>query len=420
MIDMHFDPEFHDLLVSLNLASALQNSSFKVLNNEACAVCDENTPGNFILLPGGDAASALLMAWIIRKCTAYPRVLFVPGEILEKYAEQFAQIGRGWVKPVDGLLQEAGDARNWLGMIALIHAGSTPVQCPETDIIRLLAGQLMDKARVIFDEAVGITEPCRTVAVLESEVIENNLVLRWHGMSEPNHDLPAELIQQFREDDPTVCGIPTLMSDNERFHLYYVARCLLPLQSKPVRFVEIGSFAGGSFYLICKALQRLELAFQGIAVEPFEGDNLAKVMSFFQDNAIHLPMFSHEAVSRLKLLFDTARLPELILIDGDHSYEAVCRDIQDYYPLLAPGGIMLFHDYLPPVSERNRAFITDRKAGDGPGIGEACRELMEQQLGLEPIDLPLLYPTCLAQTLASQAIIPEVFSTVRAYRKPSA
>ena len=417
---MQIDQGLEELLLSLNLASELQNSSFKVLNAEACTVCNDGIPGNFMLLPGAEAAPALMLAWVISTYSDCPRFLFVPGEVLAAYAEQFAQIGRGWVKPVDGLLQEAEDARNWLGMIALIHTGTAPVWSVKTELIPLLANQLVDKARIIFDEAGSITEPGRTVAALEPEVVENSLVFRWHGMSEPNHDLPAELLQEFGQDDPAVCGIPVLMSDNERFQLYYVARHLLPLGRSPVRFVEIGSFAGGSLYLTCKALQRLKLAYQGIAVEPFESETLARVIGFFQGNAIHLSMYSHEALPRLKQLFDTVRPPELIIVDGDHRYEAVCRDIQDYYPLLAPGGIMLFHDYLPPVNERNRDFITDRKAGNEPGIGEACRELLEQQYGLQAIDLPLLYPTCPAQTLASQAIIPDVFSTVRAYRKPAA
>lgn len=418
MTDMQIDQGLEELLLSLNLVSELQSSSLRVLNVEARAVCNENTPGNFILLPDGNAASALLLAFIICKFTAYPRVLFVPGEILERYADKFAQIGSGLVKPLDGLLEEVGDARNWLGMIALIHAGTRSVRSVETELVPVLANQLVDKARIVFDETDTARESGWAGESFNAEVIENSLILRWQVKKEPNHDLPLELLQGFEQDDPFVCGIPTLMSDNERFQLYHVARCLLPLGSSPVRFIEIGSLAGGSFYLICKALERLSQPYQGISVEPFEGETLAKVMSFFRDNAVHLPMFSHEAVSRLKQLFETVSPPELIIVDGDHHYEAVCRDIQDYYPLLAPGGIMLFHDYLPPINERNRDFIEERIAGEKLGVGDACRELLEQQYGLQAINLPLLYPSCPAQTLANQPIIPGLHSTLRAYRKP--
>ncbi len=35
----------------------------------------------------------------------------------------------------------------------------------------------------------------------------------------------------------------------------------------------------------------------------------------------------------------------LIFIDGDHSYKQVVSDFENYRDLLAPGGVMLFHDY---------------------------------------------------------------------------
>ena len=38
---------------------------------------------------------------------------------------------------------------------------------------------------------------------------------------------------------------------------------------------------------------------------------------------------------------------DFILIDGDHSYNGVKRDYENYRPLLAPGGILALHDVLP-------------------------------------------------------------------------
>lgn len=35
---------------------------------------------------------------------------------------------------------------------------------------------------------------------------------------------------------------------------------------------------------------------------------------------------------------------ELIFIDGDHNYEGVKADIENWYPQMAEGGVMLFHD----------------------------------------------------------------------------
>src|SRR6185437_13459100 len=35
---------------------------------------------------------------------------------------------------------------------------------------------------------------------------------------------------------------------------------------------------------------------------------------------------------------------DLLFIDGDHTYEGVRRDWEMYSPLVAPGGLVVFHD----------------------------------------------------------------------------
>lgn len=50
---------------------------------------------------------------------------------------------------------------------------------------------------------------------------------------------------------------------------------------------------------------------------------------------------------------------DLVFIDGQHTYDAVCRDIDNYAPLVRPGGTVSGHDYcegwpgvIKAVSER--------------------------------------------------------------------
>jgi predicted O-methyltransferase YrrM len=233
-----------------------------------------------------------------------------------------------------------------------------------------------------------------------------------------NDSLSPELIEGFNADDPARLCVDSQMSPNERFQLYYAVRELLPLKSTPLRFVEIGSWAGASLLLIHTTLKRKAASIQGFAVEPGGRPQFYNIVDALKNDVTHLRMFSYEAALQLKAIFTKDNnFPELIFIDGDHTYEGVKRDIIDYYPLLSPGGIMIFHDFLPPLNDDNREAIFAHHGGKEPGIRRACKEVMEHTHNCEPVHIPLLYPTDPTQTQPHIAIIPGVFSTIRAYRK---
>jgi predicted O-methyltransferase YrrM len=234
-----------------------------------------------------------------------------------------------------------------------------------------------------------------------------------------NPNVGENLLQEFNQDDPVVYGIQSQMSKNERFQLYYVLRQLIPeLSSSPLRFIEIGSFAGSSLFLTCKALKRVEQNLEGFAIDPGLHPQLKTVLQQVKKDVNHLQMFSHDAVIQLRQQFEAdGNFPPFIFVDGDHSYEGVKQDIINYFPLLKPGGIMMFHDYLPPLNDENRSAILSHHGGNEPGIRQACQELMEDEYGCEQIEIPLLYPTDPTQTQAYLPIIPGVFSSIRVYRK---
>lgn len=60
---------------------------------------------------------------------------------------------------------------------------------------------------------------------------------------------------------------------------------------------------------------------------------------------------------------------ELILIDGDHSYEGASLDILGWWPTLVPDGVMFFHDYL----EREDGFVGTSFWSEG-GVAKAIQE----------------------------------------------
>ena len=84
------------------------------------------------------------------------------------------------------------------------------------------------------------------------------------------------------------------------------------------------------------------------------------------------------------------RLPELdvLLVDGDHTREGYRADLEKYFPLVKPGGLILSHDISPEPGET----LEDLPGSDRPSIAireeyfKFCREH-----GLEHEELPGKY-----------------------------
>jgi ubiquinone/menaquinone biosynthesis C-methylase UbiE/predicted O-methyltransferase YrrM/glycosyltransferase involved in cell wall biosynthesis len=443
-----------DVIRNYTMLSEERLASLYRLARRACA---EGVPGNFVECGVAAGGSSALLAWVIKHCSRLPRRLYafdsfsgMPDPTPDDRHRGVPAASTGWgagtcsapetsvieacrklgsadvLTTVRGTFEKTlPEHRDWVGMIALLHMDGdwfASTRC----ILDHLYDRLSEGAFVQVDD-YGYWDGCRKAVHdferdrstrFDLKAIDGTGV--WFVKPDRfrrTPGLPEGLIREFHEDDPIRCGIESQMSCNERFQLYYALRALLPAQTGLRRFIEIGSHAGASLHLSCRAMQRSGACYQGIAVEPAGTPGLKAVLRRFESNLILLPAFSHEAAARLAPLFERNRLPEFIFIDGDHSYEGVHRDISAYYPLLAPGGIMMFHDYLPPLDDRNRRFIYAHHGGTEPGIRRACRELLENAYGLQPLELPLLSPDDPSQTQAHLPIIPGVFSTIRAYRK---
>ena len=82
---------------------------------------------------------------------------------------------------------------------------------------------------------------------------------------------------------------------------------------------------------------------------------------------IPLRMDSLEGAAEIARRHGTGCL-DLVFIDADHRYDAVCADILSYFPLLRPGGIMAGHDYsekFPGVIQAVDELLPDAVKGPG-------------------------------------------------------
>lgn len=125
------------------------------------------------------------------------------------------------------------------------------------------------------------------------------------------------------------------------------------------RAVEIGTARGGTLFLLTQALaSSAKLVSVDLHFGPFGGGYPHWKIPLFHALAFGGP--------KLTLLRGSSQTPEMrdrvrstlggqadfILIDGDHSYDGAKRDFELYRELVAPGGIIAFHDIVPGSAER--------------------------------------------------------------------
>ncbi|RIZ65172.1 MAG: hypothetical protein D0531_11155 [Methylococcales bacterium] len=127
----------------------------------------------------------------------------------------------------------------------------------------------------------------------------------------------------------------------------------------PKVFVELGTYAGNSYFSFCQSVTEHGLSTKCYAVDTWQGDEHSGHYSddiFNQVNSYHQAHYA-DFSNLLRMTFDEAAAYfsdasiDLLHIDGLHTYEAVAHDFQTWLPKLAPGAIVMFHD--TNVRERN-------------------------------------------------------------------
>jgi tetratricopeptide (TPR) repeat protein len=452
------DREFNELLEIIRPYTMLGEERLYSLFSLTKRICLENIPGNFVECGVAAGGSSALLAYVIKRYSRQTRFHYAfdsfdgmpPPTESDKHNGIDADL-TGWgtgtcaagensireictklgvldvIKTVKGYFEDTLPAmKNTAGMISFLHMDGDWYSSTKV-ILNNLYDHIVNDGVIQVDD-YGYWEGCKK-AIHEFESLKN---LKFNinqidgtgvWFSKPdrfpiNKDISPQLVSEFNTEEPALIGIESQMSPNERFQLYYAIKKNLPVKSNPLRFIEVGSYAGASLVLIWRALKRIKNDISGFTVEPVGTPQFYEVLKQLGNEIIHFRMFSHQAVTQLKQIFEQDNnYPELIFIDGDHTYEGVKTDIINYYPLLAPGGIMIFHDYLPPLNDENRETIFSHHAGNEPGIRKACQEMMEDTYHCEIIDIPLLYPTDPTQTQSHLPIIPGVFSTIKIYKK---
>lgn len=147
-------------------------------------------------------------------------------------------------------------------------------------------------------------------------------------------------------------------------------------------YVEIGVFAGRS--LFAAALTQIQCFVNPVAVgiDPWSAHE--STSGFNDENAKWWGKLDHDAIynkcrmslsslgltpicyllrcSSLEAVRLVLRLSpiDILHIDGNHSEESSCRDVENYEPLVRPGGIILFDDTDWSHTKRAQTILSER------------------------------------------------------------
>jgi len=148
----------------------------------------------------------------------------------------------------------------------------------------------------------------------------------------------------------------TFSTDWAGNHFFLWAELLHPLREQPVRILEIGSWEGRSALFFLNYLPRSRM----VCIDPFEGNIEHRLDPYFQQLVLkteaqfdcNLAAFA-DRVEKIKgssttilpALGVSGRRFDLAYIDGSHMAADVYSDAVLTWPMVEPGGIVIFDDY---------------------------------------------------------------------------
>jgi predicted O-methyltransferase YrrM len=170
---------------------------------------------------------------------------------------------------------------------------------------------------------------------------------------------------------------PAWLSPAERLLLYTLVYCL-----RPERYLEIGTFKGGSALIAAAAMEASANDGKLFCVEPrpqISEDHWARIAA----RTTLLQGFSPHILPRA---YEAAGGPfDFVFIDGDHTAKGVERDAEGVLPFVSEGAYLLFHDgFFPDVARGIRAFSA-RHTTRLVDCGILTREMSQETSSSSPL-----------------------------------
>lgn len=130
-----------------------------------------------------------------------------------------------------------------------------------------------------------------------------------------------------------------LLEEREGICLYLLARRAATIGN----VVEIGAYKGRSTWYLARALEDEASPYRVVSIDPHLSGSAEHYRQTIERTGIASRVDARTAFS-YDLVEDFDESIGLLWIDGDHSYEAVRADFEQWFPLLAEGGFVALHD----------------------------------------------------------------------------
>jgi predicted O-methyltransferase YrrM len=140
--------------------------------------------------------------------------------------------------------------------------------------------------------------------------------------------------------------------DNRTFHNHYhiLYDLCTSLNKENITYLEIGAYAGGSASLISTHKNVSKVLSIDIGNPIKKEIPISNVTKFKHDNCtydyIEGDSMSIDTKNKIYSMIDNV---DILFIDGDHRYDAVIKDFENYKDLVLPNGYIVFDDYLDPI-----------------------------------------------------------------------
>lgn len=171
---------------------------------------------------------------------------------------------------------------------------------------------------------------------------------------------------------------PAWMTRAERLMLFSLIFAL-----RPARYLEIGTFQGGSALIVAAAMDAVQSESRMICVDP-EPKIDPKHWACLQHRVTLLRGRSPGILSQASQ--EAAGNFDFVLIDGDHTGEGVLRDARGVLPYVCDGAYLLFHDCFYPEITRALDDFSRQHAPHVVDFRSLTREVtMPEKEGAKPV-----------------------------------